>query len=100
VGELPSREEIARRKELANLYTRGVREGYEGELFGHQAEAMQDILDVFGEDGLRVYLMGVIEDEEDAKEDEEDALAELESDDEDADDPLESGDFGQEPNPN
>jgi hypothetical protein len=100
VGEPPSREEIARRKELANLYTRGVREGYEGELFGHQAEAMRDILDVFGEDGLREYLMGVIEGEADAEEDEEEALAELESDDEDEDDPLDDEDFGQEPNPN
>jgi hypothetical protein len=35
---------------------------------------MRDILDVFGEDGLRVYLMGVIEGEEDAKEDEAEAL--------------------------
>jgi hypothetical protein len=92
VGEPPSREEIT------NLYTQGVREGYEGELFGRQAEAMRDILDVFGEDGLRWYLMGVIEGEEDAIEEEEDALAELGSEDED--DPLDDEDFGQEPNPN
>jgi hypothetical protein len=98
--EPPSKEEIARRNELANLYALGVQEGYDGELFSHQAEAMRDILDVFGEDGLRVYLMGVIEGEEDAIEDEADALAELESDDEDEDDPLEGGDLGQEPNPN
>jgi hypothetical protein len=74
VGEPPSREELFRRKELSNLYMRGVKEGYEGELFGRQAEAMRDILDVFGEEGLRAYLMGVIEGEEDAKEEEADAL--------------------------
>jgi hypothetical protein len=100
VGEPPSREDIARRKELANLYVRGVQEGYDGELIGSQAEAMRDILDVFGEDGLRAYLMGVIEGEEDAKEDEADALAEYESDDENEADPLDDEDFGQEPNPN
>jgi hypothetical protein len=74
VGDPPSREELFKREELSNLYMRGVKEGYEGELFGRQAEAMRDILDVFGEDGLRVYLMGVIEGEEDAKEEEADAL--------------------------
>jgi hypothetical protein len=83
VGDPPSREELFKREELSNLYMRGVKEGYEGELFGRQAEAMRDILDVFGEDGLRVYLMGVIEGEEDAEEDEANALAELEPDDED-----------------
>ncbi len=100
MGEPPSREEIARRKELANLYVRGVQEGYDGELIGSQAEAMREILDVFGEDGLRAYLMGVIEGEEDAREDEEETLAELESDSEDEGDLLDDEDFGQEPNPN
>jgi hypothetical protein len=70
VGDPPDREELHRREELSNLYMRGVKEGYEGELIGRQAEAMRDILDVFGEDGLRVYLMGVIEGEEDAEVDE------------------------------
>ena len=69
MGDLPSTEEIARRNELANLYMRGVREGYKGELFGRQAEALQDIRDEFGEKGLRVYLMGVSKGEEDAQED-------------------------------
>jgi hypothetical protein len=100
VGKLPSREEIARGKELTNLYMRGVQEGYDGELFGSQAEAMRDILDVFGEDGLRAYLMGVIEGEEDAREEEEETLAELESDGEDEDDLLNDEDFGQKSNPN
>ncbi len=72
----PSREELERRKELADLYTRGVNEGYEGELSGVQAEAMRDILDVFGEDGLQAYLMGIIEGEEDAEEEALDATAE------------------------
>jgi hypothetical protein len=100
VREPPNREEIARGKELTNLYMRGMQEGHDGELFGSQAKAMRDILDVFGEDGLRAYLMDVIEGEEDAKEDEEDTQAELESDDEVEDDPLDDKDFGQEPNPN
>jgi hypothetical protein len=100
VGELLNREESARRNELANLYARGVHEGYDGELFGSQAEDVQDIPDVFGEDGLRAYLMGVIEGEEDAREDEEETLAKLESDDEEEEgDPLDDEDFGQEPNP-
>jgi hypothetical protein len=98
VGEPPSREELFRRKELSNLYMRGVREGYEGELFGRQAEAMRDILDVLGEEGLRAYLMGVIEGEEDAEEDEAEAMVELEAEDED--DAPDNEDPGQEPHPN
>jgi len=39
-----------------------------------------DILDVFGADGLRAYLAGVLEGEEDAAEDEEDLLEEGEKD--------------------
>ncbi len=54
--------------EHANLYMRGVNEGYEGKLL--EAQDLLDILDVFGEDGLRVYLVGVLEGEEDAAEDE------------------------------
>ena len=45
--------------ENANLYTRGVKEGRSGELL--DASELLDILDVFGEDGMRSYLMGVIE---------------------------------------
>jgi hypothetical protein len=56
--------------ENANLYTRGVNEGRSGDLL--EAPDLLDILDVFGEDGMRSYLMGVIEGEEDASEDEED----------------------------
>jgi hypothetical protein len=55
--------------ENANLYTRGVNEGRSGDLL--EASDLLDILDVFGEDGMRSYLMGVIEGEEDAAEDEE-----------------------------
>ena len=58
--------------ENANLYTRGVKEGRSGELL--DASELLDILDVFGEDGLRLYLMGIIEGEEDAAENEEDLL--------------------------
>jgi hypothetical protein len=56
-------------EENANLYTRGVNEGRGGELL--EASDLLDILDVFGEEGLRSYLMGVIEGNADA-EDEED----------------------------
>jgi hypothetical protein len=43
-------------KELANLYMRGVNEGYNGELMDENAQTLLDILDVFGEDGVRTYL--------------------------------------------
>jgi hypothetical protein len=54
--------------EHANLYMRGVNEGNEGKPL--EAQDLLDILDVFGEDGLRIYLVGVLEGEEDAAEDE------------------------------
>ncbi len=56
--------------ENANLYMRGVNGGRNGDLL--EASDLLDILDVFGEDGLRSYLMGVIEGEEDAAEEEAD----------------------------
>jgi len=65
-------------EENAKLYMRGVKEGYNGELL--DASDLLDILDVFGEDGLRAYLAGVLEGEEDANEDEEDLLEEDEED--------------------
>ena len=65
-------------EENANLYIRGVNEGCAGEFL--DASEMLDILDVFGEEGLRSYLMGVIEGQEDAAEDEEDPLEENEED--------------------
>jgi hypothetical protein len=55
-------------EENANLYMRGVNEGYNGELL--EPQALLDLLDVFGEDGLRMYLVGILEGEEDAAEDE------------------------------
>ena len=64
--------------ENAKLYTRGVKEGYNSELL--DASDLLDILDVFGEDGLRSYLAGVLEGEEEAVEDEEDFLDEGEED--------------------
>ncbi len=54
-------------EENANLYMRGVNEGRSGGLL--EASDLLDILDVFGEDGLRSYLMGILEGEEDAAED-------------------------------
>ena len=65
-------------EENASLYIRGVNEGRKGELL--EATELLDILEVFGEDGLRSYLMGIVEGREDAAEDEEDLL---EGDDED-----------------
>ena len=55
-------------EENANLYMRGVNEGRSGELL--KASELLDILEVFGEDGMRSYLMGIIEGQEDAAEDE------------------------------
>jgi hypothetical protein len=65
-------------EENSNLHIRGVNEGRSGELL--EPSDLLDILEVFGEDGMRSYLMGIIEGEEDAAEDEEDFL---EEDDED-----------------
>jgi len=65
-------------EENSNLYIRGVNEGRSGELL--DASELLAILDVFGEDGMRSYLMGITEGQEDAAEDEEDLL---EEDDED-----------------
>ena len=54
--------------ENANLYMRGVSEGRAGDfLYAHE---LVDILDVFGEEGLRSYLIGYLEGEADAQEDE------------------------------
>jgi hypothetical protein len=55
-------------EENSNLYIRGVKEGRSGELL--EASELLDILGVFGEDGIRSYLMGVVEGQEDAIEDE------------------------------
>ena len=60
--------------ENANLYMRGVNEGYSGDLL--EASELLEILKVFGEDGLRSYLVGILEGQEDAAEDEEDLLEE------------------------
>ena len=65
-------------EENSNLYIRGVNEGRSGELL--EASDLLDILEVFGEDGIRSYLVGLLEGEEDAAEDEEGLL---EEDDED-----------------
>jgi hypothetical protein len=54
--------------ENANLYIRGVNEGRSGELL--EAPDLLDLLEVFGEEGMRSYLMGIVEGQEDAAEDE------------------------------
>ena len=64
-------------EENANLYMRRVDEGRVGELL--DGEELLAILDVFGEDGLRSYILGYLEgiadamegleEEDDAKED-------------------------------
>ena len=60
--------------ENANLYMRGVNEGRSGDLL--EASELLEILEVFGEDGLRSYLVGIVEGQEDAAEDEENLLEE------------------------
>jgi hypothetical protein len=64
--------------ENANLYIRGVNAGRSGALL--KATNLLDILEVFGEDGMRSYLMGIVEGQEDAAEDEEDFIEEDEED--------------------
>jgi hypothetical protein len=56
-------------EENANLYMRGVREGRAGEIL--DGAELLEILDVFGEDGLRSYIVGHLEDIDDAMEEEE-----------------------------
>ncbi|HEV2743607.1 MAG TPA: hypothetical protein VGV91_10650 [Rubrobacter sp.] len=53
-------------EENANLYVRGVEEGGRGEQ--PDPSELIELLDVFGEDGLRSYLMGFAEGREDARE--------------------------------
>ncbi len=53
-------------EENANLYVRGVDESSRGE--HPDPSALIKRLDVFGEDGLRSYLMGFAEGREDARE--------------------------------
>jgi hypothetical protein len=54
-------------EENANLYMRGVNEGCAGELL--DGEELLAILDVFGENGLRAYIVGHLEGLDDAIED-------------------------------
>jgi hypothetical protein len=66
-------------EENANLYMRGVNEGRAGEFL--DGEELLAILDVFGEDGLRSYILGHLEGIADAMEDlEEEADAKEEAD--------------------
>ena len=53
-------------EENANLYVRGVDEGRRGER--PDPSTLIELLDVFGEDELRSYLMGFAEGREDARE--------------------------------
>jgi hypothetical protein len=52
-------------EENSNLYVRGVNEGRCGEQ--PDPSTLIELLDVFGEDGLRSYLMGFAEGREDAQ---------------------------------
>ncbi len=54
--------------ENANLYMRGVSEGRAGDFL--DAHELIDLLDVFGEEGLRSYLIGYLEGEADTQEEE------------------------------
>ena len=55
-------------EENANPYKRGVNEGSSGELI--DPSELLDLLDVFGEDGVRSYLVGYLEGVVDAMEEE------------------------------
>jgi hypothetical protein len=55
-------------EEHANLYTRGVNEAASGAEL--DAQEVLDVLDVFGEDGVRMYLVGYLEGIEDHVEEE------------------------------
>jgi hypothetical protein len=55
-------------EEHANLYTRGVNEAASGAELG--AQEILDVLDVFGEDGVRMYLVGFLEGIEDRADEE------------------------------
>lgn len=46
-------------EENVNLYMRGVNEGRAGEAL--EGEQLLEVLDVFGEDGLRAYIVGHLE---------------------------------------
>ena len=100
-------------KEIANLYTRGVNQGYEGHPL--EAQYLLDLLDVFGEDGVRMYLVGILEGEEDAQEEEAAAdpdsvevivdyetgeVTHIEHPDADEDAPLDGSDSDEDPSPN
>ena len=54
--------------ENANLYARGVNESRAGEIL--DGEALLEVLDVFGEDGVRSFLLGYVEGIVDIMEDE------------------------------
>ena len=54
--------------ENTNLYKRGVSEGSHGELI--DVSELLELLDVFGEDGARSYLVGYLEGVGDALEEE------------------------------
>ena len=62
---MPRMEGGASGEENANLYVRGVDEGSRGEQ--PDPSTLIELLDVFGEDGLRSYLMGFAEGREDAQ---------------------------------
>jgi hypothetical protein len=55
-------------EENDNLSEWGVNEGSRGEL--HNASELLKLLDVFGEDGMRSYLVGYLEGVDDAMEEE------------------------------
>jgi hypothetical protein len=53
-------------QENASFYARGVTEGLAGQLL--ENKALLEILDVFGVDGLRAYILGYIDGNDDAEE--------------------------------
>jgi len=55
-------------EEHANLHMRGVNEGASGAEL--EAQEILDVLEVFGEDGVRMYLVGFLEGIEERTEEE------------------------------
>lgn len=91
---------------------RGVNEGYRGEIL--DAQNLLDLLVVFGEDGLRTYVVGVREGEEEGAQEaaaadpdaeavfvdyETGEVTPIERGDEDGDDPLDEPDSGGDQDP-
>ena len=100
-------------RSLTSTHGVSVNQGYEGRPL--EAQYLIDLLDVFGEVGVRMYLVGILEGQEDAQEEEAAAdpdavevivdyetgeVTHIERTDADEDAPLDDSDSDEEQNPN